>query len=116
MINAKYELAVKLTMKNAESNFNLKKIVELIEDKIEDSVQKGIFRCEANIDRALFEGFETGKVYPNVTDNCLAIEAMLNVIKFEFKKAGFDCEWRYYRENHDSAVGSAKFILQWGMK
>lgn len=116
MINVKYATAVQLTTKNAEREFNLKKIVELIEDKIEESVQKGIFRCEANIGRKLFEGFETFKVYPNITDNCLAIEAMLNVVKFEFKKAGFECEWEYYRENRDTAVGSAKFILRWGMK
>lgn len=116
MINVKYATAVQLTVKAAERNFNFKKIVEMIEDKIEESVQKGIFRCEANIDKALFEGFKNHNVYPNPTDNCLAIEAMLNVIKFEFEKAGFKCEWRYYRENQNTAVGSAKFILQWGTK
>ena len=105
MLNVKYDTAVQLTVKAAERNFNLKKIIELIEDKIEESVQNGLFMCEVNINKELFQNFYMYKKF----DNIPYIKTMLDVIKTEFEKNKFNCEWEYY------STGHAKFILVWGI-
>jgi hypothetical protein len=105
MLNVKYDTAVQLTMKAAERNFNLKKIIELIEDKIEESVQNGLFMCEVNINKDLFQNFYTYKKF----DNIPYIKTMLNVIKAEFEKNKFNCTLEYY------STGHAKFTLVWGI-
>ena len=105
MLNVKYDTAVQLTVKAAERNFNLKKIIELIEDKIEESVQNGLFMCEVNINKELFQNFYMYKKF----DNIPYIKTMFDVIKAEFEKNKFNCEWEYY------STGHAKFILVWGI-
>ena len=105
MLNVKYDTAVQITMKAAERNFNLKKIIELIEDKIEESVQKGLFMCEVNLNKDLFQNFNMYKKF----DNIPYIKTMFDVIKAEFEKNKFNCEWAYY------STGWAKFTLTWGI-
>ena len=105
MLNVKYDTAVQLTVKAAERNLNLKKIIELMEDKIEESVQNGLFMCEVNLNKELFQNFYTYKKF----DNIPYIKTMLNVIKAEFEKNKFNCELEYY------STGCAKFTLVWGI-
>ena len=75
-------------------------------DKIEESVQKGLFMCEVNLNKDLFQNFN---MYKKVEENYPYIKTMLEVIKAEFEKNKFNCEWAYY------STGWAKFTLTWGI-